>query len=175
MKNIQSLIASIAIVGLVGLAVGTAAGAADVVATVTPQIVSVTIADGGVDFGIVAAGGSNDTIDGTASETQIITSASNVSTDVQIRSTDATGTTVDWNLEATIGLDQFIHSYDVDTAGAGSAVWTAFPADNSNSAVVATLPISGNSVTLDLKIDMPDTITDTTVHSIDVTVLATAS
>jgi len=183
MKNIKGLIASIAILGVVGLAVGTGAGAADVVATVTPQVVSVTVADGTVDYGILPVnGGTNNTFDGLATaDTQIITSASNVSTDVLLRSSDAAkfgaaGVT-DWDLVATAAADDFVHSFDINASG--TAVFVAFPADgtfaNTNTTSVVTLANNGDTATLDLKIDMPTSATDTSIHSIDVTVIATAS
>ncbi len=145
-----------------------------VTATVTPQVIAASVTDGTVDYGILAVTESNNTIDGAtgsvqpAAEQQTVTNDSNVSTDILLRSTDAVGSTVDWDLEATADTDQYIHSYNVNT----TASWTAFPADNSNSSSVVTLANNGNTATLDLRIDMPTSITDTSVHNITVTAVA---
>ena len=182
----KSLIASILVLGLVGFVVGVGTQAADVDVTVTPQIVSATVGDGDVDYGTLAAGDSAHTNtaatpSGTALETQTITSTSNVSTDIVLRSSDAAKTgelgVTNWALGGTAGTDIFVHSYDIDATGTPS--WNAFPDDgtfdNTNTAPVVTLVNNGNTATLDLKIDMPDTITETSVHSIDITVVATAT
>ena len=171
------LIASIAILGVLGLAVGMAVQADEIVtATVTPQIIAVTVTDGSVDYGILAAAGTADT-NTLSSEEQTITNNSNVSADIQIKSGDAISGGTDWELVASgsVGTDTFGHQYDIND----SASWTDFPTDNSYTASpVVTLDASGgadNDATLDLKILMPLIITDTAPHSIDVTVLATAS
>ena len=145
-----------------------------VTATVTPQVIAVSVLDGSVDYGILTVSESNNTIDGAtgsvqpAAEQQTITNDSNVSADILLRSTDAVGDTVDWDLEATADPDQYIHSYDVNSA----ASWTAFPADNSNSSSVVTLANKDDTATLDLRIDMPTSIADTSVHNITVTAVA---
>ena len=151
-------------------------------ATVTPQIISVTVTDGDVDYGTLDISESNNTFNGTAAETQTITNDSNVSADISLRSSDAyvVADTTDWALAGTAGSDIFVHSYDVDASG--SASWTAFPFDgafdNTYTSSVVTLTESGganDNATLDLKIDMPSSISNTAAHSIDVTVQASAS
>jgi len=178
----KQLIATICILGLVGMVVGIGIDAADVDVTVTPQIVSVTVEDGSVDYGILVAGGTNNTFDGAATaDTQTITSTSNVSTDILLRSSDAAKSgaagVTDWALAGTAGTDIFVHSYEIDASG--SATWAVFPSDgtfaNTNTGTVVTLANNNDTATLDLKIDMPTIINDTTAHSIDVTVVATAS
>lgn len=178
----KSLITSIAILGLLGMVIGVGTDAADVVATVTPQIISVTVADGTVDYGILDVDGSNNTFDGAATaDTQTITNTSNVSANIALRSSDAyveAGVT-DWDLVGTAAADDFVHSYDINASG---PTWTVFPSDgtfgNTNTGTVVTLDASGGAnddATFDLKIDMPTSITDTDAHSIDVTVIASAS
>ena len=150
------------------------AATSDVVtATVTPQVISVSVSDGTVDYGILGFGESNDTKDGTASETQTVTNDSNVRVDISVKSSDATGTSVAWELGGTAGSDVFEHSYAVD-AGA----FASFPTDNSFSSSNVSLDESGGIDTradLDLKLAMPTDSTDTSQHSVDVTVLATES
>ena len=174
----KKLISSISILALVGLSVAVSVGAADVDVTVTPQVVSVTVTDGTVDYGTLAAGDSNDTFNGPAASTQTITSTGNVSIDVVLRSSDAyvIPNTTDWALEGTAGTDIFEHSYAINAA---STPGFAFPFDgtfvNTNTGTVVTLPSNGNSATLDLGISMPTSIGNTAAHSIDVTVVASAT
>ncbi len=180
----KSLIASIMILGLVGMVVGVVVQADEIVtATVTPQTISVSVTDGTVDYGILDISNTNNTFDGAATaDTQTITNTSNVSANMALRSSDAAKDGVpgvtDWALAAAISTDVFVHSYDID---ATSPTWTAFPFDgtfdNTYTGTVVTLDASGGAnddATLDLKIDMPNSISDTTIHSITVTVLVTA-
>lgn len=184
----KQLIASICVLGLVGMGVGMVVTADETVtATVTPQIISVSVTDGNVDYGILTINESNNTFDGTTGTVapavgqQIITSGSNVSIDIALRSSDAFVdlNTTDWALADTAGPDAFIHSYDIDTPIGGPAVWAIFPFDgtfdNTYASSVVTLPLLDDTATLDLKIDMPTGITDTSVHSITITVLVTES
>ena len=183
-KNIMTkqFFASIMVLTLVAMVVGVAVNADETVtATVTPQIVSVAVAGGTVNYGILDAGGTNNTFDGAAtSDTQTITSGSNVSTSILIRSSDAAklgapGAT-DWELAGAISSDVFVHSYDIN---ATVPTWTTFPSSgtfaNISTGVVDTLVNNGNTATLDLKIDMPDSTSDATIHSITVTVVAIAT
>ena len=172
----KKFLSGLGILSLVLMLAAPVLAAETVSATVTPQVIAVSVTDGTVDYGILAITESNNTIDGAtgsvqpAAEQQTITNDSNVSANILLRSTDAVGSSVNWNLEATADTDQFIHSYDIDASG--SAVWTVFPVDNSNSASVVTLVNKDDIATLDLKINMPTSVTDTSVHSTTVTAVA---
>ena len=150
-----------------------------VVATVTPQVVAVTVEDGVVDYGILDFSESSHTNTaaspaGTALETQTIDrSISNVDIDITLSSSDATGDSGTWNLvSATPVADEFRHEYDINATA--TPVWADFPANHSYAATV-TLTESDTSATLDLQFAMPLSSTDTSVHSVTVTVLATES
>ena len=163
-----------------------ALAAETVTATVTPQLIAVSVTDGGVDYGTLATSGSNNTFNGTLpalGDQQTITNDSNISANMALRSSDAAKTgaagVTDWALAGTAGSDAFVHSYDIDASG--SASWTAFTADgtfdNVSTGTVVNLDKSGgadSTATLDLKLDMPTSTTDITEHSITVTVIATA-
>lgn len=183
LNKVKRILAGLVLLSLV-LGVAAPAWAADtasVTATVTPQVIAVSIEDGTVDYGILAAGETNNTFDGEATaDTQTISNGSNVSANIALRSSDAyvVADTTDWALAGTAGTNQFAHSYDINASG--SASWATFPANgtfgNINTSTVVTLDASDGvypTATLDLKIDMPTSITNTSAHSIDVTVLAT--
>lgn len=92
--NIKSTIATIAILALVGLGVGVGASAAptaDVSATVTAELVSITSGDGTVAFGILPVDTNADTV--TLGQTQSATNTGNVAVDLEVRSSDAVGGT----------------------------------------------------------------------------------
>ncbi len=176
----KQFIASLCVLAVVGMAVGVGVKGADIVdCTVTPKLIAVSVGDGSVDYGVLSFGNdTNDTLDGTAVETQTITNDSNVSADIDLKSTDATGTTP-WELVSAMpGSEEFRHQYDIDGT-AGFAVWEDFPTDNNYTITpVATLTKFGgadDSATLDLNIVMPSSSSDMSDHSITITARATES
>lgn len=186
-KKVRKILAGLGILSLVlgvagpVLAVTPTPVIGTVTATVTPQIIAVTVEDGDVDYGYLDISETNNTFDGASpalGDDQTITSGSNVSTDIALRSSDAyvTPNTTSWDLVGTAAPDDFVHSYDIDV-GEGSADWAAFPFDgtfdNTYTSSVVTLASFGNTATLDLKIDMPTSISNILVRNITVTVLAT--
>ena len=147
-------------------------------ATVTPQLISVTVADGGVDYGILALSPSSaspttkSTVD--LFDTQVITNNGNVNEDFSVKSSDAAGGTTPWNLvaAASISTDAYDHQYSTDDG----TTYTDFPSDNGYTADIILNKATMATANLDLKILMPTASTDTNVQkTITVTVLATAS
>lgn len=182
------LIAVIGAVAALGGSPALAQSEDTISATVTPQVISITISDGDVDYRTLDAGETNNTISGTALEQQTITNQSNVAVNISLRSSDAddtdeTGGAVDWDLVscATAGsaTDDFGHQYEVNDANA-TFEGTDFPADgtfaNVATGTVDTLDETGGTdpdATLDLGICMPGTLTDTSQHDVTVTAIAT--
>lgn len=170
----KSLISSIAILGLLGLVVGvTVQGATEgsVSATVTAQLISVSVADGSVAYGTLSLDTTEDTATGGAAlETQTATNNGNITENLGIRSSDAVGDT-DWNLAAARGSDAFTHEFSIDD---GSS-WTAFNVDNTTNSVLANSVAANGNQTFDLRIGTPTVSTDSVEHTVTVTVLATAS
>lgn len=165
----KSTIATIAILALIGLGVGmiaSAASTADVSATVTAELITITVADGSVDYGILPVNTIKDTV--SPSQTQVVTNSGNVDVDLGVKSSDAVGGT-DWNLAATNAtLDEFTHEFAPD-----GSTWTAFNADNTTYVSLATSITTTQN--LDLRIKTPASVTDNILKTITVTVLATAS
>lgn len=161
----KSLIASVLILGLVGLGVGVVVQAADtasVAATVTVQNISVSVADGTVDYGIIAAGASKDTV--TPSDLQTATNNGNVTETLNIRGTNSAA----WILAATAsGATNYKHEFSKDRfATAGTALTLG---NQTLASGVASL----GSQTFDLKVTTPPSASDFTQQTVNVTVQAT--
>lgn len=150
-----------------------AASTGTVAATVTPQNISVAVTDGSVAYGTLSLSSTADTTAGGVNDTQTATNDGNVVEDFNIKSSDASGGTT-WTLSATIGADQYKHSFC--TTGTGtpdpcdtSPTWTAM--STSYSALASTISASGTKK-FDLKIDTPSSTSDFVQKSITVTVQA---
>jgi len=166
----KSLIASIAIVGLVGLAVGVGTQAADtanVSATVTAELISVSVSDGSVAYGILPVNASEDTTASGVNNTQVVTNDSNVVADLDVKSSDAVGGT-DWDLVAATGnIDEFTHEFSPDGTN-----FTTFNVVNATYTSLATNVAAGATQNLDLRIGTTTSVSDQNVQkTITVTVL----
>lgn len=174
----KSLIASILILGLIGLVVGVVAqGAdtADVSATVTPKLLTVSVSDGSVAYGILGLNTTKNTAlydentnqNGMSpADTQTVTNGSNVDVALNIMSSDAVGG-IAWQLATAPGSDAFVHQFKGGDAG----VWTQLPVDHSYATLDA--KPAAASVTFDLQITTPTATTDYVQKTITVTVQVT--
>ena len=162
----RRIFALVGVVALVGLLLPAAIFAVEdtVECTVTAALVSVTVSDGDVAYGTLALGASKKA--SALGDTQTVTNNGTVIANLYIRSSDATrdgGTT--WTLwTGTPGHNEFRHRWDT-----GDETWSAML--NSYLAMGGDI-WPGNSVSLDLQIDMPSSTDDYLEHSITVTVLA---
>ncbi|MCP6726645.1 MAG: hypothetical protein KJI69_01215 [Patescibacteria group bacterium] len=160
------LIVSIAILGLVGLAVGVgtqAAGEASVAATVTVQNISVGVSDGIVAYGILAAGDSKDTL--SPADLQTATNNGNVTETLNIRGT--TSSPGSWTLAAVAaGATEYRHEFSTNGTFPGTDLTLV---NQTLQAGVA----AGGTKTFDLKITTPPSASDFTVQTVNVTVQAT--
>jgi len=170
----KSFLASVAVLALVGMAVGvvTAQGTdeASVAATVTAELVTISVANGSVAYGVLPVNTNQDTV--TLGQTQVVTNDGNVAVDLEVKSSDAVGGT-NWDLAATnASLDDFTHEFSSNDGGA----WTLFSTNNDTyTSFAGPIATSGNQ-NLDLRIKTPTSVTDTDVEkTITVTVLATAN
>ena len=138
-------------------------------ATVTPQLVSISVStDGTVAYGTLPSNTIKNTI--TLTDTQTVLNDGNVDEDFNIRSSDAISAGTDWNLEATTGSDQYVHKFSTDSGTS----YTNFPAGNSNISLVNGLAASA-SQSFDLQITTANPSTNLLEHTITVTVQASAS
>ena len=132
-----------------------------VTATVTPQLVALSIVDGDVDYEFLGANASRDTV--TQGDTQVVSNDGNVPEDFDVRGQDS----ANWTLEAAAGNEQYKHEFTT-TGTFGTALTT------SNQPLDTNVPTVG-STNLDLKITTPTATAATVQQFVNVTVVATAS
>ena len=167
----KSLIISVIILVLVGAAVGVSVQGADtanVSATVTAELITISVADGSVAYGILPVNTSEDTV--LLGDTQVVTNDGNVDVDLEVRSSDAVGGT-EWNLAATnAALNDFTHEFAPD-----GSTWTTFNVVNATYTSLATNVATSTDQNLDLRIKTPASVSDNVEKTITVTVLATVA
>ena len=174
----KSTIATIAILAIIGLAVGVGVSAgteSSVTATVTPQNISVSLNAASVNYGILELSASDGNRVTALSSTFTATNDSNVSADFTIRGSN---TDNGWTLDSTpadtgtVAADQFVHRFDAD---ATFTTGTAKALDTSNQTLGLAIP-SGNTQDFVLEMNMPISSTNpSAVQSSTVTIVATAS
>jgi len=172
----NKLIASIAVFGLlafVALPV-IAAGEEVVTATVTPEIVSLTVDTPTVAYGTLALSPSDASRTTAESGVIVVTNNGTVNEDFDIKGTS----TANWTLNSspadtgTVATDQFVHRFDADatfTDGTASALST------SNQALGGGNVAPAGTQDFVLQMNMPTASTVSTEQSTTVTILATAT
>ncbi len=161
------------ILGLVGMVVGTGAGAATeagVAATVTVQSISVFVSDGGVVYGTLAVSTSKDTTSGDLNDTQTATNDGNVTETLNIKGQDSSPGS--WTLAGSVGADQYVHEFcKVDTGDCdGIPIWDAL---TTSYATLKTGVTKDGTYDFDLKITTPSSSGSFDEQSVNVTVQAT--
>jgi len=166
----KSLIATICILGIVGLIAGTmvsAATEATITATVTVQSIAVSVADGTIAYGTL---GQNSTADTNPDDTQTATNNGNVTENFNIKAI-ADASTPDWTIGATAAPNVYVHQFCISTCGTPPTNYT--PLTTSYQTLATGIAAEGNQ-TFDLYINTPNTSTVYTVQSVDVIVQAIA-
>ncbi|HOX61021.1 MAG TPA: hypothetical protein PLV72_03390 [Candidatus Magasanikbacteria bacterium] len=162
MKNNTGLIVIITFALMVA-GVTFAADTGNVQVTVTAKSVSVTATDGSVAFGSVDLGASTSTVG--SDQTQTVENAGNITEDINIRCSDATGGAVDWVLSTVTGTNIFAMDFST-TTGSG---W--LQASSTYLTLIESLGASATD-TLDFRLHMPSTSDESTQKTIVVTVQA---
>lgn len=168
----KQFIASLCVLAMVGMAVGVGVKADDtgtVGATVTAELITISVTSGSVAYGILSTNTSEDTV--SSSQTQVVANGSNVAVDLEVKSSDAIGGTA-WNLAATNeALNEFTHEFAPD----GSA-WETFDVDNNiYTSLAGNIAATTGTQNLNLRIKTPSSVSDNIQKIITVTVLATAT
>lgn len=154
----KSLIATICILGLVGMVVGVAVKAEDTVtATVTPRLISVSVDPTSVDYGIMGTG--EDQVSGTIT----VTNDGNDVEDITITGSNATN----WTLGGAVGSEIFVHKADV---GATFVEGEAVTLTTSPQSFIDDMAVGSQSMVL--KIYTPDSTAVTAQQSTTVTLTA---
>jgi hypothetical protein len=157
--------------------------------TVSAYLVSLSVDDGSVDYGVLALGqnrntalyDATDNMDGMDTpQTQTITNTGTVAEEIRLKTSNAIGT-ANWTLNWTYGEDLFQSEYDLDTSQySGSELlplgWLPFLAADTYALSWAGLDVPPGAVRyLELRITMPVSVTDYGIHNITVTVEALAA
>ena len=131
--------------------------------------ISITLTtDGSVSWGVMEAGSTKSTIN--ISDTEVVQSNSNVNIDLDIKSSNATGGSVNWTLGATPDSDVFVYEH---SSNSGS-VWNTFLlADSYYTFVTGMTPSSTQNI--DLRITVPNISSEYDQKTITITILATQS
>ena len=158
----KSLIATICILGLVGMVVGVAvqgAGEQSVTATVTVRNISVTVGPASIVYGVLAAG--------TESAPSAVITATNNGNVTENFNIIGANTAAPWTLGAIAGSEIYVHKFSTDVS---YITWTALTlAYQSLASAVAP---SGTDA-FELRITVPTATTNYTQQSAVVTVQAT--
>jgi len=167
MKNI---LASIFIVIFAVLAVSLQIIAADtdsVTATVTAQLVSVSVTDGAVAYGTVATSSSEDTTSSGVDDSQTADNDGNVTEDFNIMGQDSGA----WELADSAGPEAYTHGFCISNCDS-SPSWTQFN-ETTYTTLATSIADTGNQV-FDLRLQTPTSTATFTEQSVDVTVQAVA-
>ncbi len=175
MKNITKhparIVAEVLVLG--GLLAGNVALAsltATVSATVTLQNISVTVADGSVSYGTLAANTTKTTLSGGLNDQQVATNAGNVAEDFNIKGQNS----ADWTLNSTAGTDQYVEKFCIATCGTEASPGAGFTALTTSYAALATNVAVSGTQAFDLLINTPTSSTHYSSQSVDVIVQAVA-
>ncbi len=167
----KSLIATICILGIVGLIIGTmvsAATEATVTATVTVQNIAVSVSDGIVAYGTLGQNSTKGTHSGDLNDLQTATNDGNVTEDFNIKGIVST----DWTLGATAAENVYVHQFCTATCTTPPTNYTVLT--TSYATLAAGIASAGNQ-TFDLYINTPNSSTAFTQQNVNVTVQAVAS
>lgn len=96
--------------------------------TLTVTVISVTVSDGAISYGIMAANASKSTLSGELNDMQTATNAGNRVSTFNIKGINATGGGCTWTLASTTSSDQYVHRFCNDTANDCSSPPTNYTA-----------------------------------------------
>jgi hypothetical protein len=162
----KSLIATICILGMVGMIIGAVVQAAEeatVTATVTVQNISLTVSDGSIAYGTLGQNSTKSTCDLT--DTQTVTNNGNVTENFNIKGQNS----ANWTLGTTPGSDVYVHKFSTSACpwSSGTALTTTYQ-------TMATGIAPNGTATLNLQINTPNPSTVYTEQQVNVTVQAVA-
>lgn len=136
----------------------------------TAVVVSVSVTDGGVVYGLVTKGQSKDTTSNGLNDTQTATNDGNVTENFNIMGQNSAS----WTLGATAGNEQYVHEFCKTGTGSPdpcdtSPTWTAL---TTNYQSLGTGITASGTQRFDLKITLPTSTTSTAEQSVNVTIQA---
>jgi len=176
MKSMKSLIATICILGIMGMAIGTITRAGDTVtATVTIGTVEVTVDPTDFDYGTIPFSTSEESFDviDNAGVFNIKATVGTLETDLDIKGANSTGGT-GWTLAAAAGAGEYAHKFGIAANGTTKPASYAALTTNYEDNVLAANVVASDSVWFGLEIWTPIS-GETTQQSAAVTIRATWS
>ena len=117
-KTLYSAMGALSIISLLLTPCAMALADNKVSATVQVKTISVSVSDGVVDYGIMAANAIQDTTASGVDNTQAATNDGNVAEDFTVSGANTTGCV--WSLKTTQGADQYFHKFSTDSG----STWT---------------------------------------------------
>ncbi|MDZ7726127.1 MAG: hypothetical protein U5L75_00920 [Candidatus Campbellbacteria bacterium] len=126
-------------------------------------VISVSVSDGAVSYGLVETGTTENTLN--LSDTQTITNEGNVNENFEIIGQD---TACPWTLATSAGTDQYVHEFSTDSGTNWTYITTSYQQLATN------VPASGTQ-DLDLRITAPSSTSCDSEQNVDVTIRATES
>ena len=172
----KSLIATICILGMIGMVLGMTAKAAEeatVAATVMVRLLSVSVTDGQVAYGTMEQNTTKSTIPTGLDDQQTVTNSGNDTENFNIKGLNSTN----WTLGATAGSDIYVHQFcngSGATGGPCASPPTGYTALTTSYATFATGIAVNATTTLNLQINTPNPSTIYTQQSVNVTLVAIA-
>ena len=133
-------------------------------------VVSVSVSDGTVDYGIMPVNTSKSTLPGELNDMQTATNDGNVTENFNIRGYDATGGGCTWALAATNGSDQYVHQFCNDTDLDCSSPPTNYTALSTTYQALATGISPSGTVDFQLRIIVPTQSSCFGAQSVNVTI-----
>jgi len=142
------------------------------ITTASATIISVSVSDGNVAYGIMPTNTSKSTLPGELNDMQTATNDGNVTENFNIKGQDATGGGCTWTLASTNGTDQYVHQFCNDTDYDCSSPPTNYTAlTTSYQSLDTNIPVSG-TVQIQLRLTTPTSSSCFGQQSVDVTIQA---
>lgn len=138
----------------------------------TYAVVSVTVSDASIAYGLTGPGASKNTTSSGLNDTQVATNTGDSPEDINIRGQNS----ANWTLAATAGAEQYVHAFCVSGTGTpdpcdAGATWV--PLTLSYQPLVTNIAASGTQ-RFDLNITLPTSTATVAQQSVDITVQAVA-
>jgi hypothetical protein len=142
------------------------------ITTAAATVVSVSVSDGSVAYGIMPANTSKSTLPGELNDMQTATNDGNVTENFNIKGQNAIGGGCTWTLASTNGTDQYVHQFCNDTDYDCSSPPTNYTAlTTSYQALDTGIPVGG-TVQIQLRLTTPTSSSCFGQQSVDVTIQA---
>ncbi len=143
-------------------------------AKITTPIISVSVSDGNVVYGIMPVNTSKSTLPGELNDMQTATNNGNVTENFNIKGQNATGGGCTWTLASTNGVDQYVHQFCNDTDYDCSSPPTNYTALTTNYQSLKTGIAPNGSVQIQLRLTTPTSSSCYGQQSVNVTIQAVA-